>query len=94
MRKGEEMNILLLACAAGVLVALVVVAVDLRKGRSLRDRLDRHLMWHDMEASSREKAMVAIDETLASLPGILSAKQPAKKPAAKKAAPKKGGKKA
>jgi hypothetical protein len=94
MRKGGEMNILLLACAGGVLAALVAVAADLRKRRSLQERLDRHLKWHEMEAATREKAMVAIDETLASLDGILSAKQPAKKPAAKKTAPKKGGKKA
>jgi hypothetical protein len=87
------MNALLLACAGGVLMALIAVAADLRKRRSLGDRLDRHLKWHDMEAKSREKAMVAIDETLASLDGMLPAKQPVKKTAAKKAAPKKGGKK-
>ena len=89
MRKGEEMNILLLACAGGVLAVLVAVAVDLRNRRSLQKRLDRHLKWHEMEAATRGKA-----ETLASLDRIFPAKQPAKKPAAKKAAPKKGGKKA
>jgi hypothetical protein len=94
MREGEEMNILLLACAGGVLAALVAVAADLRNRRSLRERLDRHLKWHDMEAAAREKAMKSIDETVALLDGILSPKQPVKKPAAKKAAQKKGGKKA
>jgi hypothetical protein len=94
MRKGGEMNLLLLACAGGVLAALVAVALDLRKGRSLRERLDRHLKWHEMEATTREKAMKSIDETVASLDAMFPVKQPAKKKAAKKAAPKKGGKKA
>jgi hypothetical protein len=82
MRKGGEMNILLLACAGGVLAALVAVAADLRNRRSLRERLDRHLKWHEMEASTRRKLAEVVKE------------QPAKKPAAKKTAPKKGGKKA
>jgi predicted outer membrane lipoprotein len=94
MRKGEEMNILLLACAGGVLVALVAVAADLRKRRSLAERLNRHLKWHEMEAATREKAMKSIDETVASLDAIFPVKQPPKKPSAKKAALKKGGKKA
>jgi hypothetical protein len=93
MRKGGEMNVLLLACAGGVLAALIAVVVVLRKGCSLQERFDRHLKWHDMEAASRNKAMVAIDETLASLDGMIPAKQPAKKQAAKKTAQKKGGKK-
>jgi sensor domain CHASE-containing protein len=82
MRKGEEMNILLLACAGGVLAVLVAVAADLRKRRQLQERLDRHLKWHEMEAATRKKSAESIKE------------QPTKKPAAKKAAPKKGGKKA
>lgn len=94
MRKGGEMNILLLACAGGVLAALIAVAVELRQGRSLRGRLDRHLKWHEMEAASREKAMKSIDETVASLDSMFPVEQPVKKPAAKKAALKKGGKKA
>ena len=82
MRKGGEMNVLLLACAGGVLAALVAVAADLRKVRLLRERLDRHLKWHEMEAATRGKLAEVVKE------------QPAKKPTAKKAAPKKGGKKA
>lgn len=100
MRKGGEMNVLMLACAGGVMAALVAVAADLRKRRSLQERLDRHLKWHEMEAESREKiltagekALIAGEKALVSLEGILLAKQPEKKPAAKKAAPKKGGKK-